>query len=152
MATFALQPTPPLAADGAALVRALQQAGVTKDKVIRVTGSAGATAVLWLCRHGYERAAYVHAHWVAAMGSVDALLIPHACGAEELADLLRGDGCVREGGVLIVQTPPNGTVQGRDDICELLQPLGYRVEHKLSDKGRDICIARLCGVGFKKAA
>jgi hypothetical protein len=152
MATFALQPAPPLAADGAALARVLQRAGLAKDSVIRVTGHAGPTAALWLSRHGYDRAAYVHAHWVATMESVDALLIPHACGALELADLLQGAKCMREGGALIVQTAPNGQAQGHDNGDGLLQALGYQVEHRLSERGRDVCIARRRGLGFKKAA
>ena len=108
--------------------------------------------MLWLYRHGYERAAYVHANWVATMGSVDALLVPHACGAQELFDLLHNAQCMREGAVLIVQTSPNGSAQGHDNVPDLLQPLGYRIEHCLSEKGRDICIARFRGVDFKKAA
>ena len=134
------------------MTRVLQRAGVAKDSNVRVTGPDGPTTVLWLCRHGYEDAAYVHAHWVATMGSADVLLIPHACGAQELADLLKGGACLREGGALIVQALPNGSGQGQDRIPDLLQPLGYQVEHRWSDKGRNVCIARRGGVDFKKAA
>lgn len=152
MATIALQPTPPLAADGAALAHALHCAGVTKASAIRVTGPAGPTAVLWLYRHGYEHADYVHAHWVATMGSVDALLVPHACGAQELADLLQDAKWMREGAVVIVQTLANDSSPGHHSIPDLLEPLGYQIERCLSDKGRNVCIARLGGMGFKKAA
>jgi hypothetical protein len=153
MATYALPPAAPLAADGAVLSRVLQQAGVTKTSVIRVTGPVGATAVLWLFRNGYERAAYVHANWVATMVSVDALLIPHACGLQELADLLEGGDCLRDGCVLIVQTPSAPFAEGSDSVSAVLKPLGYQVEQRLSDKGRDIHIARRRGLGgFRKAA
>jgi hypothetical protein len=153
MATYTFPPAAPLTADGTVLGRVLQQAGVTKTSVVRVTGPAGPTAVLWLCRHGYERAAYVHANWIATMVSVDALLIPHTCGLEELADLLQGGDCLREGGVLIVQTRAGQFVEGLDSVSAVLEPLGYQVERRVSDKGRDIHIARRRGLGgFKKAA
>jgi hypothetical protein len=150
IATRTLQPAQPLAADGAALGRVLQQAGLTKASVIRVTGPAGLTAGLWLCRHGYERAAYVHRNWVGTPGSADALLAPHACGAEELAELLQAGACLREGGVLIAQTASDRPGEG---LAALLAQLGYQLEHRLSDKGRDVFVARRCGApGFRKAA
>jgi hypothetical protein len=147
MAGSTLQPTPPLAADGAALSHVLQWAGVTKESVVRVTGPAGPTAVLWLCRHRYKNAAYVPLHWVAAMAATDALLIPQACAPSELSRILQDGACVREGGVLIVQTPPEKAVDA------VLEPLGYEIEQHLSDKGCDVCIARRRGSGgFRKAA
>jgi hypothetical protein len=153
MATRTLQPTQPIAADGAALARILQQAGLSKTSVIRLTGPAGLTATLWLCRHGYEHAAYVHPNWVGTMGSADALIAPHACGSEELADLLQAGMCLRAGGVLIAQTSPNRTALGDIDLAVLLDPLGYQIEHRVSDKGRDVFIARRRGSpGFRKAA
>ena len=154
MMTSALQPASPIAADGAAMSRILHRAGVSKDSVVRVTGPAGTTAILWLYRHGYERAAYVHAHWVASMVEAEALLIPHTCGARELANTLQDGTCLREGGVLIVQTAPDASGHGGEDVAQVLAELGYGLEHRLSDKGRDICIARRrgAGAGFKKAA
>jgi hypothetical protein len=153
IATRTLQPAQPLAADGAALARILQQAGLTKTSVIRVTGPAGLTASLWLCRHGYQRAAFVHANWVGTMGTVDALVAPHACGDQELADLLQAGACLRDGGVLIAQIPSNHLAQGGVDLAVLLDPLGYRVAHRVSDKGRDVLVARRhTSPGFKKAA
>jgi len=120
----------PLAADGAALARFLQQAGLTKASVIRVTGPAGLTATLWLCRHGYERAAYVHANWVGTIGTVDALVAPHACSSDELADLLQAGVCLRDGGVLVAQVPSDRLAQGGVDLAVLLDPLGYQVEQR----------------------
>ena len=150
MTTFSLQPTQPLAADGAALTSILQQAGVTKTSLVRVTGPAGPTAVLWLGRHGYERAAYVYSNRVATMQPADALLVPHACRTQELADLLGGGGCVREGGVLVAQTQSERFVPGYDSVSAVLEPLGYQVERRVCDKGRDVYIARRRGVGGLK--
>jgi len=153
MVTYTLQPSPPLAADGGALTQVLDRAGVTKDSVVRVTGPAGLIAVIWLCRHGYEHAAYVQPKRVATMMPADVLLVPHACPPQELAELLQGGGCLREGGLLIVQASTAQAVQGGDRVLALLESLGYRSEHHLSDKGRDIHIARRLGSGgFKKAA
>jgi hypothetical protein len=142
MVTHTVQLAPPLAADGAALLRVLHQAGATRNSVVRVTGPAGVAAVLWLNRHGYEQAAFVQAHCVASMRPVDVLLIPHACGARELGDLLDGGDCLREGGILIVQTPGQRFVQGQDSIGTVLQSLGYQLEHHFSDKGRNVYVAR----------
>jgi hypothetical protein len=151
MASSSLQPAQPLAADGGALSRVLQQAGVSRDSVLRVTGAAGLTAIFWLCRHGYERAAYVHPDRVATMVPADALLIPQACGTRALAVLLQGGGCLREGGALIVQTLSEA--QGGDDLRAVLEPLGYQIERRLSDKGRGVCVARRRGrPDLRKAA
>jgi hypothetical protein len=152
MLTSVVQPGQPLAVDGAAMGRVLQRAGVAKDSVVRVTGPAGTAAILWLYRHGYERAAYVHSHWVAAMSEAEVLLVPHACGLAELADMLKDGDCLREGGLLIVQTTADRT-DGVDSLAHLLEPLGYRLEQRLCDKGRNVCVARRCSLGgFKKAA
>jgi hypothetical protein len=142
-----LQAVHALAADGRALHRVLKQAGLTKDSVVRVTGPAGPTAALWLYRHGYEYAAYVHPNWVAAKTSADALLIPHACGAEELSGLLQDGDCVREGGVLIVQASSDRFARSFDSLRAMLRPRGYQVEKHISDRGLDICIARRLGSG-----
>ena len=40
---YAYLPAQPLAADGAALIRVLGGGGVSKDSLVRITGSAGAT-------------------------------------------------------------------------------------------------------------
>jgi len=149
---YARLPAPPIAADGGALTRVLDWAGVTRNSLVRVTGSAGPAAMLWLDQHGYRRASYVHPRFVAEMEPVDVLLIPHACAAEELAEILQTGACLRDGGVLIVQTPPLRLVQGVDSIPAVLEPLGYVVEQRLSDKGRTVQIARRRGFGFKAAA
>jgi hypothetical protein len=146
LATRVLQPAQPLGADGAALGRVLQQAGVGKASVVRVTGPAGLTAALWLGRHGFERAAYVRADRVGAMRTVDALIVPQAVSSQELAELIQGGECLRAGGVLIVQTAPGSVINGVDSLADLL-------ERRISDKGREVCIARRLGQpAFRKAA
>ncbi|MDR3513272.1 MAG: hypothetical protein P4L73_16670 [Caulobacteraceae bacterium] len=153
LATRIVQSVQPLGADGPALARLLQQAGLGKSAVLRVTGPAGLTAALWLCRHGFEHAAYVHPNWVGTMRSADALVVPHACASEELGRLLQDGDCLREGGVLIVQTATDAPANGVDAVSLLLEALGYRLEHRLSDKGRAICVARRLGApGYSKAA
>jgi hypothetical protein len=152
MPAFAVQPSSPLAADGPALIRVLHRAGLARASAIHVTGPAGVPAALWLTCHGFNRVAYIHANWVASAKPVDALVIPHACPASELARVLQGADCVRAGGVLIVQTPPNASAQGAESVGSVLEPLGYQVEHRLSDRGKDVCIARRRGFDLKKAA
>ncbi|MFI4976919.1 MAG: hypothetical protein ACHP84_20485 [Caulobacterales bacterium] len=148
-----MQPAQPLGGDSAALTRVLQQAGVAKDAAVRVTGPAGPTATIWLSRSGFERATYVHASHVAAMEPADVLLVPHSCGVQELGELLQGGSCLREGGVLIVQTALEPTGMGGERVSALLTPLRYELEHHISDRGREIYIARRLGFGgFKQAA
>jgi hypothetical protein len=154
MTTSALQSASPLAADGAAMSRILHRAGLSKASVVGVTGPAGNTAIPWLYRHGYEQAAYVHAQWVTCMVGAEALLIPHTCGARELAKLLQDGSCLREGGVLIVQTAQDASGHAGDDVVGVLEQRGYTLDQRLCDRGRDVCIARRRGddAGFKKAA
>jgi hypothetical protein len=135
----------PLGADGPALHRVLKHAGVGRASVVRVTGPSGLTAVLWLCRHGWERAAYVHANWVGAAGSVDALVVPHACDGSELTALLQSGDCLREGGVLIAQTASANPDAGLEPLPTLLKSLGYQLERGFCGKRREILIARRCG-------
>jgi len=142
MITYARQPTLPLAADGEAMARALHHAGVGKDQSIWVTGPAGLPALLWLYRAGYGGASYVHANRLAAMRPADAVLIPHACTPRELADLLREATCLREGGALVVQVAGELSADTLGDIPSILEPLGYRVQRRLYEKGRTVCIAR----------
>ena len=70
-----------------------------------------------------------------------------------MADLLKGGGCLREGGVPVVQTPSVVFVSGGDSVSTVVEPLGCCVEQHLSDNGRDGYIARRRGFdGFKKSA
>jgi len=143
----------PLGADGPALHRVLRHAGVGRTSVVRVTGPSGLIAALWLCRHGWTRTDYVHANWAGTVGSVDALVVPHVCGGRELMALLEGGDCLREGGVLIVQTAPAGADAGQDPLPVLLASLGFQLERGLTDRRRQILIARRRGVpGLRHAA
>ena len=153
MSSLTLQPARPLAADDDSLLRVLKQAGVGKDDLIRVSGPAGPAAVLCLYRHGYERAAYVHPNWISATRAADAMLIPHPCGTTELAGMIQGGDCLREGGVLIVQVQADRSAQAADSVPELLRHVGYDVAGGLSGRGGDVCIARRRSLGgFRKAA
>jgi hypothetical protein len=141
MAASDPQSNEPIAADGAALIRILTEAGVTRERPVRVTGRAGLTAVFWLCRNGYQDAAYVHPNWIGRIPAATALLIPHACRAKELLGLLHGAaGC--EDRLLIVQACSGAPAEGEDEIGAALAALGYRVEDHLSDANREIFIAR----------
>jgi hypothetical protein len=152
MATFHIQPAQPLAADGVALTHVLNRAGVGKQSLVHVTGPNGPMAMLWLNRHGYRNALYVPANRLGAMAPADALLVPHSCEAGELTGLLADGERLHEGGVLIAQTSAARSAMGGETIPAALAPLGYQVQCRLSDRGRDIYIARRIGVGFKQAA
>jgi hypothetical protein len=144
MAVHSFQPIHPLAADGVEMARALKHARVSKADVIRVTGPAGLTAMLWLCRRGYEQAVFVRGEGIGSRGPADALLIPHPCGAHELAGLLAAGKAVREGGALIVQVAAG---EAPEAITALLEPLGYRLEQRLSGNGHTVLIARRSAIG-----
>lgn len=148
-----LQPVLPIAADADALRRALRRAGVAHDSRLLVTGPAGLTALIWLYRHDYPQAVYVPANRVADLRMPgDALLIPHACRTEELAEML-GDGhCVREGGALIVQAPVMRQAE-LVTVPTVLERVGFEVETQLAGRGHRIYLARRVGAdGFRKAA
>ena len=149
MSIHLYQPLQPLASDGAALLRVLAAAGVEKDELIRVVGPSGPIAALWLGRHGYARAVFVRAAAGDQSRPSDALLIPHACTAEELEQLLGRGQAVRDGGAIIVQTRlgPNG--EEAEEEAAVLRRLGYLAQRRMNDKGRPICIARR--VGFPTA-
>lgn len=151
--TSSLQPTLPIAADGHALRRALRRADIAHDSRVLVTGPAGPAALIWLYRHDYPYAAYVHANRIAAMPTPgDALLIPHACSADELARMLGDGGCVREGGALIVQAPAIRAAELRT-VPSVLKGNGFAVEAELPGRGHSVFVARRVGVdGFKRAA
>ena len=149
--TYSLQPGMPLAADGEAMRRVLTQAGVRKTDQIWVTGPAGLTALVWLNREGYNDACYAHANRIAVMSPADALVIPHACKAAEIVDMLRGATCLRDGGELVVQAASNLSA-APGDVPALLEDLGFHVQGRVLEKGRAICIARRDEGGHRLAA
>ena len=152
--SYALQIAPPLAADGPALTHVLQRAGVTKDDLVRVTGPAGLTAVLWLARKGYRRAVYAPALGaVAHHEPADAVLIPSACLRHDLVRLIKGPVGLRAGGALIFQSWSQHAGDDPDGITGPLGACGYKVEHTLLDKGRAVYIARRQDMGgYEQAA
>lgn len=154
MSILTLQPTAPLAADGAALAHVLQRAGVSRNSLIRVTGPAGPTAMLWLGHNGYRRTVYARAISAnAPTEPADAWLVPHACTKPELAELLEGVEALREGGVLILQAAARRAADDLDGVLSLLHAFDFRIELSLLDKGRVVYIARRQGLGgFKQAA
>ena len=150
MTVRSFKPPQPLAANGVELARALQGAQISKTDVIRLAGPAGLKAMLWLCRQGYEQAMFVCSEGVGAQGPADALLVPHACAARELAGLLEVGKTVREGGALIVQLAASETSEA---MAALLEPHGYRIERRLSHAGRTVLIARRFALaGLRRAA
>jgi hypothetical protein len=153
MITYSRQPALPIAADGDALRRALRRANVSHDSRLLVTGPAGLAALVWLYRHDYPSALYIHADRIAATPTQgDVLLVPHACPAAELAGML-GDGhCVREGGALIVQATAVHDDE-RQAMAATLDGAGFVIEAQLAGHGHCVCVARRMGLmGFTRAA
>jgi hypothetical protein len=144
MAVHSFQPAQPLAANCVEMARALKRAQVGKADVIRVTGPAGLTAMIWLCRRGYEQAVFVCGEGIGSRGLADVLLIPHPCRAHELAGLLAAGKAVREGGGLIVQVAAG---EAPEAMTAVLEPVGYRLEQRLSDDSRTVLIARRSALG-----
>src|ERR1700742_3208372 len=78
----------------------LERAHVTKSSLIRVTGSSGLSALLWLCRHGYEQVGYLKPG-AGPHEQPDALIVAHTCDESTLRRLLATGPHVREGGALV---------------------------------------------------
>ena len=150
MITRSVQPSPPLAADGAALARVLHQAGVAKDSLIWVTGPAGLAVLIWLGREGYHQASYAHANRIAAMGAADALLIPHLSQVGDLPALLPVAGLVREGGMLVVRA--GLPADAAEAVAAFATPFGYDLQPHFIDRGRVVYIARRAGVAAQRRA
>jgi hypothetical protein len=119
----------------------LLHAGIGKNSVIRVTGSAGLAALLWFCRHGYERVGYV-LNGPCPADDGDLLLVPQTLDLDGLGRLLKQGPHVRTGGVLIVQTPEHGAHAEPDPAHRLLAHHGYRVERCVRGRHRELHVAR----------
>jgi hypothetical protein len=135
------------------LLSLLEDVQVSKSSLIRVTGSSGLSALLWLCRHGFERVGYVKPG-AASHDEADAVIIAHTCDAPTLAGLLAAGPHVREGGVLIFRSPlPMTDEELRcDPIHRLLQANGYVVEKCLHGSHRELHVARRNRHQWLKAA
>ena len=134
------------------LLSLLQRAYVTRSSVIRVTGPSGLSALLWLCRHGFEHAGYVKSEGGAPHEDIDALIVAHTCDARALEHLLVAGPHVRPGGVLILRSPMIGANDAPDPIHALLEAHGYAVEQCLRGRHRELHVARFCGSALRRAA
>jgi hypothetical protein len=124
-----------------ALVRVLQQAGVSKNDLIHVSGPGSLPALLWLCRQGYDKALHLTPQSPrCAVEAADALLIPHLSEACDLTSLLRSAGCVREGGVLIIRT--GGRFGSAETLAQVAPAFGYGIETRICETGHTIVVAR----------
>ena len=65
----------------------LDQTGIDRSSLIRVTGGHGLAALLWLCRRGYERVGYLKPG--CTQERPDALIVTQACEAAALDRLLK---------------------------------------------------------------
>jgi hypothetical protein len=135
------------------LIALLARAGVTRSSLIRVTGSSGLSALLWLCRHGYDQVGYLKPG-AGPHEQPDALIVAHTCDEASLRDLLETGPHVREGGALIFQSPlPQAMAFRADPIHRLLGRHGYAVEQCHQGQRRELHVARrLPHVPLKKAA
>jgi hypothetical protein len=141
----------PVPADALGLVHCLDQAGVSRHDLIHVSGPGGLPAMLWLCRHGYERALHIHPGSPRCGAEpADALFVPHLPEACELTSVLPPGGWVREGGVLILR------MGGRFDcgacMAQLAAPGDYGLERRFLDKGHAVLVARRLSNAQRKAA
>jgi hypothetical protein len=124
------------------LMSLLQRAHITKSSLIRVTGASGLSALLWLCRHGFEQVGYLKPGH-GPHEQPDALIVAHTCDEATLADLLAKGPHVREGGALVFQSPLPRVLGFRGDpIHRLLKSHGYAVEECHHGQRRELHIAR----------
>ncbi len=124
------------------LIALLGQAKISKSSVIRVTGPSGLSALLWLCRHGFEQVGYQRPG-AGPHEQPDALIVAHTCDEARLEDLLARGPHVREGGALVFQSPlPEGSAAGIDPIHQILERYGYAVEQCRHGKRRELHMAR----------
>jgi hypothetical protein len=135
------------------LMSLLERARITKSSLIRVTGSSGLSALLWLCRHGYDQVGYLRPG-AGPHEQPDALIVAHTCDEATLRDLLETGPHVREGGALVFQSPlPCVPAFRADPIHRLLRSHGYAVEECHHGQRRELHVARrLSHVPLKEAA
>jgi hypothetical protein len=130
------------------LAELLARLGVSKDSQIRVAGPDGLGALLWLCRRGYEHAAYVKRGAPCPGEPAQAVIAPHAISRDELERLLT-ETKLRPGGALVVQ------VEGVDRegaLAALLGRFGYRIAARFDRGGRELIAARRIETASARAA
>ena len=136
----------------AQLVAQLERAGVGKSSVIRVTGPSALSALLWLCRHGYEQVGYVRPGEGAPHESEpDAILVAHTCDEIDLKKLLTVGRLVRPGGVFMFQVR-TGSEASALGVDWLLESAGFTTEQRLDGERRALIIARRRALAMRKAA
>jgi len=124
------------------LPRFLREAGVSKASRIGVTGPSALSALLWLCRHGYDHVGYIRSGEGAPHEEQsDAILVAHTCGELELKRALSVARQVRPGGVFIfrLRTHPGSSLLG---VEWLLKQHGFSVERRLEGVRRALVVAR----------
>jgi hypothetical protein len=141
----------PLPTDALGLVHCLDLAGVSRQDLVLVSGPGGLPAMLWLCRHGYERAVRLHTGSPRCGAEpADALFVPHLPEACDLTSILPPGGWLREGGVLILRM--GGRFDSSACMAGLTSLEDYGLERCFLDKGHAVLVARrLCNARRKAA-
>ena len=130
------------------MIPCLDEAGVSRGDLILVAGPGSLPAMLWLCRHGYEQAMHLDVRSSRRVTpAADVLFIPHLAAASGLTSILPPAGCVRDGGVLVLRTPA-----GAEGMSAELAAAGWGLEHRLTEKGRAILVARRLRDAQREAA
>lgn len=135
-------PVPRSRQDGDVLSKILEDAGVRADSAVRVTGKDGLAPLVWLCRHGFDDVAYVRPGQGAPRDPGDVLLLLHVASHDELERLLSEKPPVREGGLLIVQTPAPPADSRGDPVHLILERAGYAVERCIPRRSNEVHVAR----------
>ena len=127
----------PLPSDFGALTPCLDLAGVSRRDLILVAGPGALPAMLWLCRHGYQKAMHLGSAAPRGVEVADALFVPHLSGTDGLTSILSSARCVREEGVLILRTSTGAAV----GPAELLAA-GWGLQRRLTENGHAVLVAR----------
>ncbi len=145
-----IEPLPAAAPhDPGGLIPCLDLAGVSRSDLILVAGPGGLPAMLWLCRHGYEKAIHLDPRSPrCACEAADVLFVPHLSGVGGLPSILPAAECVREGGVLILRMGAGGSL----GPAELLAA-GWGLQRRLAENGHAVLVAhRPAALARRKAA
>ncbi len=126
---------------GANLADLLQTVGVDHRSVIRIAGRDGLPSLLWLCRHGYDSVGWMRGGAPCPAERIDALIIPHAGGAETLVEVLGRAPRVREGGALVVRVDVAAADAG-PAVDGVLRRFGYEVLTHHRRGGHLVSLAR----------
>ena len=133
------------------LAQLLAEAGVRPGSNIRVTGPGSLSALLWLCRRGYDRVGCLQAGRRSPADDAEALLVAHTATGGWLADLLDRGPHMREGGVMIVQTAHASAAN--DGVVEaVFRAHRFNVVRRLSGAPRDVLVARRSVGDLREAA